>query len=71
MTYSLFKNANVSLKIYTVSGVELTTLVDYSQPAGNHIIEFDGSRLKPGIYFCQLVVGDKTITKKLIKNNTL
>ena len=71
MTYSLFKNANVSLKIYTVSGVELTTLVDYSQPAGNHIIEFDGSRLKPGIYFCQLVVDDKTITKKLIKNNAL
>jgi hypothetical protein len=71
ITYSIIKTANVSLKIYSVTGVELTTLVKQIQPSGSYTIEFDGSRLKPGIYLCQLVIGDKTITKKLIKNNTL
>ena len=46
----------VSMTIIDLSGRVLATVLNESMNAGNHETTFDGSRLKAGIYFCQLDV---------------
>ncbi len=55
-----------TLKIYDVLGNEVATLVDEYNPAGKYEVEFDGSDLTSGIYFCQLKTGSFVETKKMI-----
>ncbi len=69
ISYSLETAKQVSIKIYTITGIEMAMLLNHFQPAGNYTFKFDGSNLKPGIYFCRMAFGDKIITTKLIKNN--
>jgi len=45
-------NANfVSLKVYDMSGKEVTTLVNEMNNAGRHEVEFDATNLPSGVYF--------------------
>ncbi|MEO0108991.1 MAG: T9SS type A sorting domain-containing protein, partial [candidate division WOR-3 bacterium] len=69
--YSTSAGAVVRLKIYDLVGNEVATLVDEYQSAGMHTSYWDatndtGKAVSPGLYFCRLEVGDKTLTQKLI-----
>jgi hypothetical protein len=64
--YSLPSAGEITLTIFDLSGSEVATLVNQSQPAGNYIIEFDASHLSSGIYYYQLNAGNFSQTKKLI-----
>lgn len=64
--YALPKASTVNLRVFDVLGKEIATLVDDIQPAGNHSITFDGSRLPSGIYFTRLQAGEFVTTKKMV-----
>jgi hypothetical protein len=64
--YKLPQASLVNLKVYNVLGQEVATLVDESQPAGIHAVQFDGSGLSSGVYFYRLSAGDFVQTRKLM-----
>jgi hypothetical protein len=46
--------------------MEVATLVNNHNQAGNYNIVFDGSDLSSGVYYYTLQAGDFTATKKLM-----
>jgi hypothetical protein len=56
----------VSLKIYTITGKEVATLIDAALPAGSFTVPFEAARLASGIYFYQLVTEKHVDTKRLV-----
>ncbi|MBN1480122.1 T9SS type A sorting domain-containing protein [candidate division KSB1 bacterium] len=67
LSYTLSHSGSVTLKIYTMSGTLVATLVKEFQAAGEHSITFDAGILPSGIYCYQLRLDDKVVaTKKMI-----
>ncbi|UCE17328.1 MAG: T9SS type A sorting domain-containing protein [Gemmatimonadota bacterium] len=62
---------HVTLKIYTVLGQEVQTLVDEPQKSGYYTIDWDGrdqygAQVASGIYFCRLRAGDYAATIRMV-----
>ena len=72
ISYTLKVSGRVSLKIYDIKGHELRTLVNENQPAGEHLVVWDGTdenggSVGLGIYFYQLKTGnDFSLSKKMM-----
>lgn len=66
INYSLPTDGFVTLKIYNLLGMEVSTLVNDYQQAGTFDVVFDGSNLASGVYYYTLQAGDFTSTKKLM-----
>jgi len=69
--YSIPTSEFVTLKVYSVLGNEVATLVNEEKPAGSYELNFNshsdgGQNLSSGIYFYTLQAGSYTQTKKLI-----
>ena len=56
----------VLIKVYDILGNEITILVNKEQSAGEHEVEFDANGLTSGIYFYNLIVGNKTQVRKMV-----
>jgi hypothetical protein len=52
--YSIPFDSRVSIKIYDISGREVSTLIDAIKTAGTYLLEFDAKKLNGGIYFYKL-----------------
>jgi serine protease len=63
------KAAEGELKVFDVMGKEIVTVEKGMMQAGKHEFWLDVSKLSSGIYFYQLNVGGKTVTRKMIVNN--
>ncbi len=59
--YSLPEAALVAIKVYTLTGAEVATLVDEWRTAGNHEVLFNASRLASGVYFYRLSVNGTVV----------
>ncbi|MCF8239873.1 MAG: T9SS type A sorting domain-containing protein [Melioribacteraceae bacterium] len=57
---------NVSLRVYSILGEEITTLVNEAKQPGTYEVEFDAAKLPSGVYFYRLNAGDYSETKKMI-----
>ncbi|MCF8261304.1 MAG: T9SS type A sorting domain-containing protein [Melioribacteraceae bacterium] len=57
---------NVKLNIYNGMGELVQTVINDEFSAGIHSVNFDGSDFASGIYFYQIVVGNRIETKKMI-----
>ncbi|MEN8230875.1 MAG: T9SS type A sorting domain-containing protein, partial [Bacteroidota bacterium] len=66
ISFSIPRNAYVSLKVFNNLGEEVRTLINEVKPCGVYQIEFDASILPGGVYFYRLQSGDLSETKKLI-----
>jgi hypothetical protein len=66
INYQLPKTANVILSIYDVRGQEVGVLVNETQIAGNHEIEWNASTYPSGVYFYRLEAGSFVSNKKMI-----
>lgn len=56
----------VSIKVYNLSGKEISTLMhEYKEP-GKYSVRFNGSRNSSGLYFYNLKVGNTSETKKML-----
>lgn len=76
ISWQLAESSFVTLRIYDITGREITTLVNEEESAGVHMIEFNSNeyRLSSGAYFAQLnvlgknnVLHSQTIKLSLIK----
>lgn len=64
--YSLPENSFVNLKVYDVTGREVSELVNGEKQAGNYIVNFSAQNLPSGIYFYTLISGNFSDTKKMV-----
>jgi aryl-phospho-beta-D-glucosidase BglC (GH1 family) len=64
--YSVPEKSFVSLKIFNILGVEISTLVNETKNAGNYSISFNAANLPAGIYFYSITVGQNKAVKKMI-----
>lgn len=66
ITYVLPNSTNVSLTVYDRLGREVEVLVDRSQDAGEHSVEFYASEYPSGIYFYRIKTSEKTEVRKML-----
>lgn len=69
ITYELFEESTVRLKVFDLIGKEIATLVEESQPKGTYTVQFDASKyanLTSGIYFYKIETGRYSEVKKMI-----
>ncbi len=69
INFEIAESDIVNLKIFDVLGNEISVLVNEQIQPGIYTIEFNGSNLPSGVYFCRLKTGDfnKTIKMVLMK----
>jgi hypothetical protein len=66
ITYMLPKNSMVTLKVYDITGREISSLVNQKQSAGNYETSFNAGNLSSGVYFYKLTAGEFTSIKKMM-----
>ena len=71
ISYSLSKESEISLTIYTIKGQKVKELIKGTQPAGSYNVTWDGKdetgkAVGSGIYFYKLRTKDKELTKKML-----
>ncbi len=64
--YALPEQSYVSLKVYSILGQEVATLVDGIQEAGYKSIEYNPAHLPSGVYYYRLQAGTFTDVKKMV-----
>lgn len=70
ISYDLFQDAAVLLKIYNLRGQEVRTLVDETKPAGTYTVRWDGSsnagtRVASGVYIYVLRAGEFVQSRRM------
>lgn len=63
--YSIPERSFVSLKVYNALGLEIATLVNSEQEAGEYEVRFDGTPYPSGIYYYQLKSRDYSEVRKM------
>lgn len=66
INYQLPKTSNVKVSIYDATGQEVSILVNESQNAGNHSIEWNATAFSSGVYFYRLEAGSFVSNKKMM-----
>ncbi len=66
INYSLPVQSNVLIKIFDVLGKEVAYIVNETQSAGLHSIEFNGVNLTSGVYYYRIEANDFADTKKML-----
>lgn len=66
ISYSLPVGGTVSLRVYSLDGQEVATLVNENQSVGDHRVQFNAHHLASGVYLFQLRLGKFVQTKKLM-----
>lgn len=67
INYDLPFDSKVMIKIFDITGREVSQLVNTLQPAGYHTINFNASALSSGVYFYQITAdgGNQTFAKTM------
>jgi hypothetical protein len=66
--YTIAEESFVSIKVYSIIGSEIATLVNEKLSAGSYEINFDASSLSSGAYIYKIQAGNFSETKKMILN---
>ena len=66
ISYSIPARANVTLKVYNMLGQEVTTLVNGTEEAGRHEVNFNASDLASGLYIYKIQSGNFSQSKKMM-----
>jgi len=64
--YRLPRSTDVTVKVFTLLGVEVATLVRGEVAEGVHTARWDGSAFPGGVYFCRLQAGPFVATRTLL-----
>lgn len=67
-SFDLPQVANTELKIFTLEGKHVATLVSSKLNSGIHQVKFETNKLASGVYICQLISGHYNERSKLIIN---
>jgi uncharacterized protein (DUF362 family) len=60
------KAERITIKVFTVTGIEVQTLVEGDVPAGQHDLYWSGEGLASGVYFCRMEAEKFSGTIKMI-----
>jgi M6 family metalloprotease-like protein len=60
------RQALVELKVYTILGQEVATLMNRILPAGRHAVTLNGASMASGVYFYRIVAGSFTSVRKML-----
>ena len=66
LNYTLPQKSNVSLKVFDMLGREVANLVNATQEAGSHSVNFNASKLASGLYIYTLKAGNNVMSKKMM-----
>jgi hypothetical protein len=66
MDVNLVKGSDISLEIYNPIGQKVFSVKKGFVAAGNTVIGFNASGLRPGVYFCTVYMNNSAVTKKMI-----
>jgi len=66
LDYALPAAADVSIALFDVAGRRLRTLLEESQPAGEHRLAWIASGLGRGMYFVRVRAGDATVARAVL-----
>lgn len=64
--YGIARSGLVTIKIYSILGQEVATLVNSVRGAGNYQAVWDGSSMPTGVYFCRMQSGGFFESRKLL-----
>jgi len=64
--YALKQKGFVSMKVFSILGKEVSTLVYEEKPAGSYEVKYNAENLPSGIYLYQLNVNGNIQTKRFI-----
>jgi hypothetical protein len=64
--YDLPSDNFVSIKIFDITGREITTLVNEFKTAGRYSVGFNGANISSGIYYYKIEAGNFTQVRKMI-----
>ena len=62
--YTIAEESFVSIKVYSIIGSEIATLVNEKLSAGSYEINFDASSLSSGAYIYKIQAGNFSETRK-------
>lgn len=65
ITFTLKETAHTEVSVFDIAGKSVAQLINEWKTVGTHTVQFDGSHLPSGTYFCTLRAGDYTETKQL------
>lgn len=66
ITYDIQHTGNVSLKVFDMTGREVSQLVNSVKNPGKYNVTFNGEGLSSGVYYYKLTAGNFSSVKKLI-----
>jgi uncharacterized lipoprotein YddW (UPF0748 family) len=66
MQFTLIENGYTTLKVYSILGSEIATLINGPVDAGKHTVVFRSNGLPSGVYVYRLISGKYVETKKMI-----
>ena len=66
IVFYLPAEGQISIKIYSVTGQELETLVEGRVPAGEHDLNWDATGLASGMYLCRMQAGTFVETIRMV-----
>ncbi|MCC6475607.1 T9SS type A sorting domain-containing protein [bacterium] len=66
ISFELKEAAEVTLKVFDMTGREVATLLNGYQNAGSHSVAFDGSSLASGTYLYTLKAGDFQLSRTMV-----
>lgn len=64
--FTLPNQSRVVIKLFDITGKEISTIVAQNFPAGQHKIDYNAQNLASGIYFYQIQAGDFFQTRKMV-----
>jgi len=64
--FSLPDDSKINLKIYDITGKEISTLINDFRQAGYYTVSFDASKLSSGIYFYRIEANGLRDIKKMV-----
>jgi hypothetical protein len=67
ISYGLTADADVTVKVFDITGSVVATLVKERQEAGSHSCTWDATSASAGTYFVQVIYGQTVKTAKLVK----
>jgi hypothetical protein len=66
ITYSIAKTERVKLAVYNILGTKVAELVNGTEGAGTHTVNFSAQNLSSGVYFYKLETGNTMLMKKMM-----
>ncbi len=66
ISYAIPHRANVNIKVYNITGREITTLVNEVKDPGAYSVNFNAENLSSGIYFYKVSAGQFSTVRKMI-----